>query len=97
MIVVGLLLILLAGLVLAGLLAAPGGSTEVEFFGLILPNLPARTLVLVGLVLGLVAAVGVSLMRRAASGWARRRRDRRAAEAKATTDHRDDDPFLMNG
>ena len=96
MIVVGLLLLALVGLVLTGLLIASGGSTEAEFFGLVLPNLSARALVLVGLVLGLLAALGVGAIRGAAGRWSRRRRERRTVEAKSTTDRGDDDPFLLN-
>jgi hypothetical protein len=94
MIVIGLLLIALAALLSAGVLMKPGGSAEIEFFGLILPNLSARTLVLCGVVIGLLAALGLGLVR---GQIARRRRRRRAADRQrarmAVT--QDEDPFLL--
>jgi hypothetical protein len=98
MIVVGLLLVVLALLVVAGLVLGTGGSTAVEFFGLILPNLTARTLVLAGVGLGLLTAFGLGLMRGSVSRWRRRRRARRLAAARAPVggDGLDeDDPFLL--
>jgi hypothetical protein len=83
MIVVAVLLVLLAALLLAGFALEPGGSTEAEFYGLILPNLSARTLVLLGAVLGLFFAFGLSLIRSRVARWSRRRRTRRAAAAAA--------------
>ena len=85
MIVVGVLLVVLAALFLAGFVLASGGSTEAEFFGLILPNLSARALVLIGLALGLVIAFGFGLVRSRVASWARRRRTRRAAAAARTS------------
>jgi hypothetical protein len=81
MIVVGVLLVVLAALFLAGFVLAAGGSTEAEFYGLILPNLSARVLVLLGLVAGLVLAFGFGLIRSRIARWARRRRARKAAAA----------------
>ncbi len=83
MIVVGILLVVLASLLVVGFALEPGGSTEAEFFGLILPNLSARTLVLLGVVLGLLVAIGFALIRSAISRWSQRRRVRRAAAATA--------------
>jgi membrane protein implicated in regulation of membrane protease activity len=96
MIVIGLLLIAIAVLILAGLLLAPGSSAEVEFFGLILPNLSARTLVLSGLLLGLVAALGLSLVRAQLRQWRRIRERRRSRPAPAgAAGQSDEDPFLL--
>lgn len=83
MIVVGVLLIVLAALFVAGFVLAPGGNTEAEFFGLILPNLSARTLILVGLALGLVLALGFSVVRSRIAAWSKRRKARRLAAAQA--------------
>jgi hypothetical protein len=79
MIVVGVLLVLLAALFVVGFVLASGGSTEAEFYGLILPNLSARTLVLLGLTLGLALALGFGIVRGRIARWSRRRKARRAA------------------
>jgi hypothetical protein len=82
-VVVGVLLVVLAGVLLAGLVLAPGGSTQVDFYGLILPNLSARTLVLAGLAAGLLLALGALLVRTRIAHWSRRRRTRRHAASRA--------------
>jgi uncharacterized protein HemY len=81
MILVGVLLVVLAALFVAGFMLEAGGSTEAEFYGLILPNLSARTLVLLGVVLGLLIAFGLGLIRSRIARWSQRRRARRAAAA----------------
>jgi hypothetical protein len=77
----GVLLVVLAALFVAGFVLAPGGTTEAEFYGLILPNLSARALVLLGLVLGLTIAFGLSLVRSRVTRWSQRRKARTAATA----------------
>ena len=83
MIVVGVLLVLLAALFMVGFVLASGGSTEAEFYGLILPNLSARALVLLGLTLGLALALGFGIVRGRIARWSRRRKARRAAAAES--------------
>jgi hypothetical protein len=78
----GVLLVVLAALFVAGFVLAPGGTTEAEFYGLILPNLSARTLVVLGLALGLVIAFGLSLVQSRVTRWSQRRK----ARAATTTD-----------
>jgi hypothetical protein len=94
MIVVGVLLVVLAALFVAGFLLAPGGTTEAEFYDLILPNLSARTLVLIGVVLGLLFAFGLSLVRSRIAAWSRRREARRASAARVTGEGTDQDAAL---
>jgi hypothetical protein len=93
MIVVGMLLIVLASVLVIGVALAPGSTSEIEFFGLILPNLPARGLLLAGVLIGLLAASGAGLVR----GEVRRRRRFRAANrARARLQAaQTDDPFLL--
>ena len=79
MIVVGVLLVALAALLAVGFALTSGGSTEAGFYGLILPNLSARVLVLLGVVLGLSMALGIALIRACVARWRRRRRARRLA------------------
>jgi hypothetical protein len=93
MIIVGLLLIVFAALLIAGVVLVPGSTSEIEFFGLILPNLSARALVIVGLLLGLTAACGLALVR---GQITRRRRFRAANRARARLQAtQTDDPFLL--
>ncbi len=94
MIAVGVLLVVLAALFLVGFVLAAGGSTEAEFYGLILPNLSARTLVLIGLALGLVLAFGLGLVKVSFASWRRRRRARRTAEAAIEADTAEQDISL---
>jgi hypothetical protein len=97
MIVVGVLLVVLAALFLAGFVLSAGGSTEAEFYGLILPNLSARALVLIGLALGLVLAFSLGLVKSRVVSWNRRRRARRAAaaaQAPAGDGGTDEEPAL---
>ena len=75
----GVLLVVLAALFVVGFLLAPGGTTEAEFYGLILPNLSARALVVLGLVLGLAIAFGLSLVRSRVTRWSQRRKARGTA------------------
>jgi hypothetical protein len=77
----GVLLVVLAALFVAGFVLAPGGTTEAEFYGLILPNLSARTLVVLGLALGLVIAFGLSLVQSRVTRWSQRRKARAATTA----------------
>lgn len=93
MIVIGLLLILLAGLTLTGVALMPGSTSEIEFFGLILPNLQARGLVIAGVMIGLTAAFGVALIR---GQVARARQFRKANKARARLQAaQNEDPFLL--
>lgn len=91
----GILLVVLAALLVAGFVLAPGGTTEAEFYGLILPNLSARTLVVLGLALGLVIAFGLSLVRSRITRWSQRRKARAAATA-ADLDTRELDSSSMD-
>jgi hypothetical protein len=92
MIVVGLLLIALAALLFAGVVMTPGSTAEIEFFGLVLPNLSARALVLTGVTIGLLAALGVGAIR---GQLARRRRARIASRQRARATAPEEDPFLL--
>jgi uncharacterized membrane protein len=92
MIIVGLLLIALAALLFAGFVMAPGTTAEIEFFGLVLPNLSARALLVTGITIGLVAALGAGVIR---GELARRRRSRIASRQRARTADREEDPFLL--
>ncbi|HEV2087088.1 MAG TPA: hypothetical protein VGR21_02130 [Cryptosporangiaceae bacterium] len=89
MVVIGLLLVVLAVVFAVGLMLTPGGQTEIEFFGLVLPNLPARTLVLMGLAAGVVFVLGLRVMRWGLSAAARRRRERKEAAAAVTAANRE--------
>ena len=92
MIVIGLLLVALAALLFTGIVMKPGSTAEIEFFGLILPNLSARALVLTGVTIGLVAALGAGVIR---AQFSRRRRVRLASRQRASTTTREEDPFLL--
>jgi hypothetical protein len=94
MIAVGLLLVALAVVVLVGLVSAPGGSTDAHFFGLILPNLSARALVLLGLATGLLFAIGLGSVRRRLARFKDARTESRSF-AQPPAPRRDDDPFLL--
>ncbi len=89
MVVIGLLLVVLAAVFAVGLMFTSGGQTDIQFFGLELTNLSARTLVLMGLAAGVAFMLGLRL-----TGWglgsaARRRRERKDAAAALVAAERD--------
>jgi hypothetical protein len=103
---VGVLLLLIVVLILAGLVSGAGGAAAADFYGLVLPDASARTLVLAGFVLGLLAAAGWSLV---ASAGRRLRRtgklpapapdtdtDEDAARVREPTGDPDRDPAAPN-
>lgn len=81
MIVVGALIVVLAALVVTGLMLSPGGETQIDFYGIILPNLSARSLVLTGVVLTLIVLFGLWLIKTSTRRWLRARKNRRSEPA----------------
>ncbi|MGH3802589.1 MAG: hypothetical protein ACRDTD_21185, partial [Pseudonocardiaceae bacterium] len=72
-----------------GFLVAPGESADIQFYGLMLQDLPARNLVMLGIITGLIAAAGAESIRWGTARWRRRRRiarkkERELAAAQAT-------------
>lgn len=84
MVIIGVLLVLLAVLAVAGLLLTPGGTTSIELFGLTVEPVDARSLVVTGLVGGIVLMFGLWLVKAGIGRRLRRRRERKAA-AQAET------------
>ncbi|MGH3545501.1 MAG: hypothetical protein ACRDPW_06205 [Mycobacteriales bacterium] len=80
MVPVGVLLLVLAVAFGAGFLVAPGDSADVEFYGLMLQDLSARNLVVVGSITGFIAALGAESIRWGTARWRRRRRIARKKE-----------------
>jgi FtsZ-interacting cell division protein ZipA len=90
MVLLGLLLAAVAIALGVGLALQPGGElTNIHFFGLNLPNLNSRTLVLIGIVIGILFMLGVSLIRAGFAAAARRRRERKAEKAAFSESQRD--------
>jgi hypothetical protein len=101
MVVIGLLLVVVAAGVAVGLALVPGATTEMDFYGLHLPNLPARSLVLLGVVIGIVFMLGLSMIRWGFVSASRRRKalkehkirlasaEREAAEARRVAETRE--------
>jgi len=81
MVLLGLLLAAVAIALGVGLALQPGDTANVHFFGLNIPNLNGRTLVLIGIAIGILFMVGLSFMRWGFSMAKRRRRERKADKA----------------
>jgi len=87
MVLLGLLLAAVAIALGVGLALQPGDTANVHFFGLNIPNLNGRTLVLIGVAIGVLFMVGLWFIKWGISVSRRRRRARKAekralAEAK---------------
>ena len=82
MVLLGLLLAAVAIALGVGLALQPGDTANVHFFGLNIPNLNGRTLILLGIAIGILFMIGISFMRWGFS-IARRRRRRRKADKRA--------------
>lgn len=80
MVPVGVLLIVLAVAFGAGFLGSSGESADIQFYGLKLQDLPARNLVILGIVTGLILALGAESVRWGTARWRRRRRLARRRE-----------------
>lgn len=80
MVPVGVLLIVLAVAFGAGFLGSSGESADIQFYGLKLQDLPARNLVILGIITGLILALGAESVRWGTARWRRRRRLARRRE-----------------
>lgn len=80
MVPVGVLLLILSVAFGVGFLVAPGESADIQFYGLMLQDLPARNLVILGMITGLIAAAGAESIRWGTARWRRRRRIARKKE-----------------
>ncbi|GAA0263538.1 hypothetical protein [Cryptosporangium japonicum] len=80
MVLLGLLLAAVAIALGVGLALQPGDTANVHFFGLNIPNLNGRTLILVGIAIGILFMIGVSFIRWGFAIARRRRRERKAAK-----------------
>lgn len=88
MVLLGLLLAAVAIALGVGLALQPGDTANVHFFGLNLPNLNGRTLVLVGIAIGILFMIGLSFIRWGFAIARRRRRARKSDKrAPAETQH----------
>ncbi len=84
MVAVGLVLLVLAGLVATGIVLSNGETVDAEAFGVSLDNVSVGGLFLVGLVVGIVAMLGLGLMLLGAA----RRRAKRVAVKREVRDVR---------
>ena len=96
MVPVGVLLIVLAVAFGAGFLGSSGESADIQFYGLKLQDLPARNLVILGIITGLILALGAESVRWGTARWRRRRRlarrrERELQAAVAQAGHREAD------
>ncbi|MFG1920487.1 hypothetical protein [Cryptosporangium sp. NPDC048952] len=89
MVLLGLLLAAVAIALGVGLALQPGDTANVHFFGLNIPNLNGRTLILIGIAIGILFMVGVSLIRWGFAIARRRRRERKAAKRALADAQRD--------
>jgi hypothetical protein len=90
MVLLGLLLAAVAIALGVGLALQPGTeSTTVHFFGLNLPNLNGRTLILIGVGIGILFMVGLTFIRSGLAAASRRRRERKALKAAAVEPKRE--------
>lgn len=80
MVPVGVLLLVLAVAFGVGFLVSPGDSADIQFYGLMLQDLSARNLVILGIITGLIAALGAESIRWGTARWRRRRRIARKKE-----------------
>ncbi|SHN02594.1 hypothetical protein [Cryptosporangium aurantiacum] len=98
MVLLGLLLAAVAIALGVGLALQPGDTANVHFFGLNIPNLNGRTLVLIGVAIGILFMLGLWFMRWGFSVSKRRRRERKANKAalagakREPDDARESDP-----
>ncbi len=86
MVPVGVLLLVLAVAFGVGFLVSPGDSADIQFYGLMLQDLPARSLVILGVITGLIAALGAESVRWGTVRWRRRRRIARKKERDIDAD-----------
>jgi len=86
MVPVGVLLLVFAVAFGAGFLFSPGDSADIGFYGLMLQDLPARSLVILGIITGLIAALGAESIRWGTARWRRRRRIARKKEREFDTE-----------
>lgn len=77
MVPVGVLLMVLAVVFGVGFLVSPGESADIQFYGLMLKDLPARNLVVLGFVAGLIATLGAGSVRWGTVRWHRQRLSRK--------------------
>lgn len=84
MVAVGLVLLVLAVLVAAGIVLSNGDSVQADAFGVSLDNVSVGGLFLVGMVVGVVAMLGLGLMLIGAA----RRRSKRVAVKREVQDVR---------
>lgn len=70
---VGALLMLLATGFAVGFLGTDGTKAEIAFYGLALPPMTARALIIVGLAAGLIFGIGLEALRWGVARWMRRR------------------------
>ncbi len=84
MVALGLVLLVLAALVAAGIVLSNGDSVQADAFGVSLDNVSVGGLFLVGMVVGVVAMVGLGLMLLGAA----RRRAKRVAVKREVRDVR---------
>ena len=89
MVLLGLLLAAVAIALGVGLALQPGDTANVHFFGLNLPNLNGRTLILVGIAIGILFMVGLSFIRWGFAIARRRRRERKADKRALAEAQRD--------
>lgn len=89
MVLLGLLLAAVAIALGVGLALQPGDTANVHFFGLNLPNLNGRTLVLVGIAIGILFMIGLSFIRWGFAIARRRRRARKADQRALAETQRD--------
>ncbi|MFI5955584.1 hypothetical protein [Cryptosporangium sp. NPDC051539] len=83
MVLLGLLLAAVAIALGVGLALQPGDTANVHFFGLNIPNLNGRTLILVGVAIGILFMLGLWFIKWGFAVSARRRRTKKAAKAAA--------------
>lgn len=80
MVLLGLLLAAVAIALGVGLALQPGDTANVHFFGLNIPNLNGRTLILIGVAIGVLFMLGLWLIKWGISLSRKRRRERKAAK-----------------
>ncbi|MGH3429637.1 MAG: hypothetical protein ACRDQZ_19060, partial [Mycobacteriales bacterium] len=70
-----------------GFMVSAGESADIQFYGLQLQDIPARNLVIIGIITGLIAALGAESVRWGTARWRRRRRLARKRERELSGGH----------
>jgi hypothetical protein len=87
MVPVGVLLLILSVGFGIGFMVSAGESADIQFYGLQLQDIPARNLVIIGIMTGLIAALGAECVRWGTARWRRRRRLARKRERELADGH----------